>query len=46
MEMARVLLKRGADPNAKNRFGAVPLMECVMQNYLDFINLLLEFGVI
>ena len=45
MQMARLLLERGADPNAKNRFGNVPLGACVIGRNMDFIQLLLEFGV-
>ena len=45
--MARLLLERGADPNAKNRFGEVPLNICVQQQQdrAELIKLLLEFGV-
>ena len=43
--MARLLLKRGADPNARNRFGETPLARCVYYANADFIKLLLELGV-
>ena len=45
MAMARVLLERGADPNAINRMGNVPLSEAVVNNRIEFVKLLLEFGV-
>jgi ankyrin repeat protein len=45
MAMARVLLERGADPNAINRMGNVPLSEAVVNNKMEFVKLLLEFGV-
>lgn len=44
LAMARVLLEHGADPNARNRFGASPLLECVKHKKVDFVKLLLEFG--
>jgi ankyrin repeat protein len=43
--MARELLERGADPNAINRMGNVPLSEAVVNNKIEFVKLLLEFGV-
>jgi ankyrin repeat protein len=46
LAMARLLLERGADPNARTRFGNVPLWEAVTHQKIDFINLLLEFEVI
>ena len=45
MAMARVLLERGANPNAINRMGNVPLSEAVVNNKMEFVKLLLEFGV-
>jgi hypothetical protein len=45
MGLARLLLEKGADPNAKSRLGAVPLFECVTNNNVEFVKLLLEFGV-
>jgi ankyrin repeat protein len=45
MAMARLLLDWGADPIARNRFGAGPLFDCVRAQKMDFIQLLLEFGV-
>ena len=45
MALARLLLEKGADPNAKSRLGCVPLFECVQANNVDFVKLLLEFGV-
>jgi hypothetical protein len=45
LAMARVLLERGADPDTKARLGNLPLTDCVSSNKIDFIKLLLEFGV-
>jgi hypothetical protein len=45
MAMARVLLERGANPNAINRMGHVPLADAVEDNRLEFAKLLLKFGV-
>ena len=45
MALARLLLEHGADPNAKERHGAVPLHECVITNNVESVKLLLEFGV-
>jgi ankyrin repeat protein len=45
LAMARVLLERGADPNTKARLCNLPLTDCVTSNKIDFIKLLLEFGV-
>ncbi len=45
MAMARVLLERGADPNAVTRMGNVPLADAVRNNRIEFVKLLLEFGV-
>jgi len=43
-KMAKILLKRGADPNIKNRFGATALFEPTMHMKLDSIELLLKYG--
>ncbi len=45
MAMARVLLERGADPNAVTRMGNVPVADAVRNNRIEFVKLLLEFGV-
>ena len=45
MAMARVLLERGADPNAVTRMGNVPLADAVRDNRIEYVKLLLEFGV-
>jgi ankyrin repeat protein len=45
MAMARLLLDWGADPNARTRFGGVPLFDCVRDKKIEFVELLLEFGV-
>lgn len=44
LQMARVLLEKGADPNAVNRFGNPPILGCVVYKRKDQIGLLLEFG--
>ena len=44
MQMARLLLEHGADPNAKDRRGLVPLAFCVIHKDVNFIKLLCEFG--
>jgi len=44
LSMARQLLKAGADPNMKNRFGCTPLMEPVMAANMEALKLLLEYG--
>jgi len=44
LRMARELLKAGADPNTKNRFGSSPLFEPVQAANMESINILLEFG--
>lgn len=44
LDMAKILLKSGADPNLQNRFGASPLFECVMTAQYDSIELLLKYG--
>jgi len=43
-KMAKILLKRGVDPNIQNRFGATALMEPTMHMKLDSIQLLLKYG--
>jgi len=44
LEMARMLLEKGADPNHKNRFGFVPLFACLNSMGEESAKLLLEFG--
>ena len=44
LEMAKTLLKRGVDVNAKNRFGSTALMEATMCGNLEVIQLLVKFG--
>jgi len=43
-KMAKILLKRGVDPNVKNMFGATALFEPTMNMQLDSIELLLKYG--
>ena len=44
MAMARQLLKAGADPNIQNRFGCSPLFDVAMEDNVEAVKLLLEFG--
>ena len=44
LRMAEILIKAGAEVDAKNRFGETPLMDCTLSNKLDFISLLLKHG--
>jgi len=44
LQMARILLKKGANPNAINRFGAPPIIECVITNRPEFVELLVKHG--
>ena len=43
-ELARFLLKRGANPNLKNVFGDTPLHSTVMNTSIECMKLLCEFG--
>lgn len=43
-ELAKILLKRGADPNAVNRFGCTPAFEAAQAGKLHFVELLLDHG--
>ena len=42
--MARMLLENGANPDIKDRFGFVPLAQCVKYRDGESVKLLLEFG--
>ena len=44
LTMARLLLSHGADPNAVNRFGNVPMLECVLSHNLEAVSLLVGAG--
>jgi ankyrin repeat protein len=43
-ERVRELLKKGADPNAKNEYGNTPLHEAASRGHVDVVRLLLEHG--
>ena len=43
-DLARILLEHGADPNARDRFGSVPLMGALQAGTLDAIEALLAHG--
>ena len=46
LQLARLLLARGADPTARDRFGDTPLRLCVNRPHLNRVSkLLLEFRV-
>ena len=42
--MAEIMLKAGADPNHRNRFGKSPLYDCVRVGDIESITLLLKYG--
>ncbi|TCD62460.1 hypothetical protein EIP91_006830 [Steccherinum ochraceum] len=44
VDMARILLEKGADPNHQNRYGAVPILDCFQTNQVECVDLLMEFG--
>ncbi len=44
VESVRELLKKGADPNAKNEYGNTPLHEAASRGHVDVVELLLEHG--
>ncbi|KAK0475161.1 hypothetical protein IW261DRAFT_1340829 [Armillaria novae-zelandiae] len=44
LDMSRVLLESGSDPNQRNRYGEVPLLLCVQSNGIGAVDLLMEFG--
>ncbi|KIJ50946.1 hypothetical protein M422DRAFT_59022 [Sphaerobolus stellatus SS14] len=44
IDVARVLLEEGANPNHRNKYGAVPVLEACIHGSLKCIDLLLEFG--
>jgi len=44
MKMAEMLIFKGADVNAKSRFGTTPLMACIMNNDIPKISFLLDHG--
>ncbi|KAG7439075.1 ankyrin, partial [Guyanagaster necrorhizus] len=44
LDIARVLLESGSDPNQRNRYGEVPLLGCFQTNGIGAIDLLMEFG--
>jgi len=44
VEVAKLLLRHGADPNAKAKYGATPLHEAALNGRVDIVTLLLEHG--
>src|SRR5262249_13586419 len=44
LDVARLLIKHGADPNARNRQGSGPLYEAVYHGHHQMVRLLLEKG--
>ncbi|PBK64143.1 hypothetical protein ARMSODRAFT_893274 [Armillaria solidipes] len=44
LDLCRVLLESGSDPNQRNRYGEVPLLMCFRSNEIGAIDLLMEFG--
>jgi len=44
LEIARLLIDAGADPNTQNRAGRVPLIEAVMAQRTDVVTVLVEYG--
>ncbi|PBK89282.1 hypothetical protein ARMGADRAFT_935781 [Armillaria gallica] len=44
LDLCRVLLESGSDPNQRNRYGEVPLLDCFQTNGIGAIDLLMEFG--
>jgi len=44
MTMARMLLEKGANPNLRNRFGGVPLIQCMKETGEEAAQLLIDFG--
>ncbi|KAK0245175.1 hypothetical protein EDD85DRAFT_758570 [Armillaria nabsnona] len=44
LDLSRVLLESGSDPNQRNRYGEVPLLGCFQTNGIGAIDLLMEFG--
>lgn len=44
VDAARLLLKAGADPQAKNRYGETALSMAVEQGFLELVHLLTELG--
>ncbi|KAK0197888.1 ankyrin repeat-containing domain protein [Armillaria mellea] len=44
LDLCRVLLESGSDPNWRNRYGEVPLIMCFQGKGIGAIDLLMEFG--
>ncbi|KAK0245163.1 hypothetical protein EDD85DRAFT_963835 [Armillaria nabsnona] len=44
LDLCRVFLESGSDPNQRNRYGEVPLLDCFQTNGIGAIDLLMEFG--
>jgi ankyrin repeat protein len=44
VETAEILLKHGANPNAKDRFGLTPLMVASAENRIEVVKILVNSG--
>ncbi|WP_048197572.1 ankyrin repeat domain-containing protein, partial [Methanocaldococcus sp. FS406-22] len=44
VEKVKELIKKGANVNAKNRFGGTPLQAAVVGNHIEVVKLLIENG--
>ncbi|KAK0232656.1 hypothetical protein IW262DRAFT_1258811 [Armillaria fumosa] len=44
LDLCRVLLESGSDPNQRNRYGEILLLLCFQSNGIGAIDLLMEFG--
>ncbi|KAI0798254.1 hypothetical protein C8Q75DRAFT_708684 [Abortiporus biennis] len=44
LDLARLLLEKGANVNHRNRYGEIPIMSCFQTNQVGSVELLMEFG--
>ncbi|KAH8093086.1 ankyrin repeat-containing domain protein [Cristinia sonorae] len=44
VDLARILLENGANPNHRTRYGAVPILDSMQSAQIECIELLMEFG--